>query len=737
MTVKGCALARSVSLTVALTAARTVALTAARTAARTLARTAALTLALTAALTTSLAAQSVPAPARAAGSAMGWADFARLRAVSDPQLSPDGRSVLYTVRITDVEANQRTSTTYLVPVAGGASRPWPNDSSHATEARWSPNGGWVTFASGGQLWIAKADGSGARKLTALHGGASGPVWSPTGDRIAFVSAVYPDCADDACNAGRDKSKEESKVKARVTDNLMYRHWNAWDEGTRQHLFVIAPDGTSLVDLTAGAPYDVPPGPFGGSEGYNFSPDGKEIAYTAKDAGRSEAWSTDVNLYTVAVDGGAPTVITAMNPAADQNPVYSPDGRFIAYASQERAGYESDRWRLTFYDRATKSSRVVLPAWDRYAESYFFHPSGRSIYVGTGDQGRDKLFRVGLDRAGVALGNPVVSVTGHNNTSFTQSANGLVLAWLRDAVDRPAEVYARVASPNTESPSAAARAVTHENDVAIARYSLNPAEDFWFTGSLGDSVHGYLVRPPNFDASKKYPVVFLIHGGPQGAWLDNWGGRWNFQLFASIGAAVVAINPRGSTGYGQAFTDGVSKDWGGKAYEDLMKGLDATLARNAWMDSSRVAAAGGSFGGYMVNWMAGRTNRFKAFVSHAGIFNLENMYGATEEIWFTDWEMGGPFWQQKAMDEQYRRWSPHLSAGLFKTPTLVLHGEQDFRVPYYEGVSLFTALQRQGVPSRLVLFPDEGHWIAKPQNARLWYREVLGWLTKYVTPKVAS
>ena len=434
----------------------------------------------------------------------------------------------------------------------------------------------------------------------------------------------------------------------------------------------------MVDLTAGAPYDVPPGPFGGSEGYNFSPDGKEIAYTAKDSGRSEAWSTDVNLYTVAVGGGAPTVITAMNPAADQNPVYSPDGRFIAYASQERAGYESDRWRLTFYDRATKSSRVVLPAWDRYAESYFFHPNGRSIYVGTGDQGRDKLFRADLDRAGVALGNPAVAVTGHNNTSFTQSANGLVLAWLRDAVDRPAEVYARVVSRNTRSPTAAERAVTHENGLAIARYSLNPAEDFWFTGSLGDSVHGYLVRPPNFDASKKYPVVFLIHGGPQGAWLDNWGGRWNFQLFASIGAAVVAINPRTSTGYGQSFTDGVTKDWGGKAYEDLMKGLDATLAQNPWMDSSKVAAA--------------------------GIFNLENRYGATEEIWFTDWEMGGPFWKQKAMDE---------------------------------GVSLFTALQRQGVPSRLVLFPDEGHWIAKPQNSRLWYREVLGWLAKYITPKMAS
>jgi len=301
----------------------------------------------------------------------------------------------------------------------------------------------------------------------------------------------------------------------------------------------------------------------------------------------------------------------------------------------------------------------------------------------------------------------------------------------------AEVFVRTAIPETREPIGSERQLTTENDAALAAYSLNPAEDFWFKGARGDSVHGFIVKPPNFDPARKYPVVFLIHGGPQGAWLDNWGGRWNFQLFGSIGAAVVAINPRGSTGYGQAFVDGVSKDWGGKVYEDLMRGLDAALERSPWMDPARVAAAGGSFGGYMVNWMAGHTDRFKAFVSHAGIFNLENMYGATEEIWFTEWEMGGPFWQKKAMDEQYRRWSPHLSAQNFKTPMLVLHGEQDYRVPYYEGVALFSALQRQGVPSRFVIYPDEGHWILKPQNARLWYAEVLQWIGKYVTPKVTS
>ncbi|MCC6927871.1 MAG: S9 family peptidase [Gemmatimonadaceae bacterium] len=665
-----------------------------------------------------------------------WDDVASLRAVADPQLSPDGAHLLYTVRVTDVEANRRVPSTWMVTLAGGATRRWPNDSLQVTEARWSPDGNQVAYIAQGQLWIADADGSAPRQLTTLNGGASGPVWSPAGDHIAFTTTVYPECSDNACNAARDRAQADSKVKARVTESLMYRHWSAWGDGTRSHLFIVATDGSAMKDLTAGARYDVPLPPFGGSEGYAFSPDGHEVAYTAKDAGREEAWSTDVNVYTVPAAGGAPTVITASNKGADQNPVYSPDGRFIAFASQARAGFESDRWRLMLHDRASRSTRELVPAWDRNAESYFFAPDSRTLFVGTGDRGRDKLFRIALTASGSAAMPPTAEITANNNTSFTASRDGRTLAWLRDAVDHPAEVWVRPDIP-TREPVGRERQLTHENDAALTAFSLNPAEDFWFAGAQGDSVHGFIVKPPNFDPARRYPVVFLIHGGPQGAWLDNWGGRWSFQLFASIGAAVVAINPRGSTGYGQAFTDGVTKDWGGKVYEDLMLGLDAALARNPWMDGTRVAAAGGSFGGYMVNWMAGHTDRFKALVSHAGIFNLENMYGATEEIWFTEWEFGAPFWQQKAMDEQYRRWSPHLSAGNMRTPMLVLHGEQDFRVPYYEGVSLFSALQRQGVPSRFVIYPDEGHWILKPQNSRLWYQEVLGWIRKYVGDKVTS
>ncbi len=661
-------------------------------------------------------------------------DFAAIKAVSDPQLSPDGRTVLYAVRSTDVTANRRATTTYALALGDDAARAFPDDTTRATEARWSPDGRRVAFTAGGQLWVANADGSSRKQLTTLNGGASGPVWAPAGDRIAFVSAVWPECTTDACNAQKDKAKEDNKVKAHVADNLMFRHWNAWDEGTRSHLFVVGVDGDAPRDLTPGAKFDVPPGPFGGSEGYAFAPDGREIAYTAKDQGRSDAWTTDVNVYVMPVSGGTATVITRANVGADQNPVYSPDGKYIAYASQKRSGFESDRWRLMLYDRAQKTSAEALPSWDRNADGYWFTPDARSLFVATTDRGRDKLYRATLGASGVAVGAPALVVGESNNLAFSFSADGRSAAWLRDATDRPAEV---MVGGVAASPAGDSRRVTHLNDALVSQLALNPAEDFWFKGAGGDSVQGFIVKPPQYRAGQKYPVILLIHGGPQGAWLDNWHSRWNYQMFAATGAGLVIINPRGSTGYGQKFVDDVSKGWGGKVYTDLMNGLNAALARTAWMDSTRLGAAGGSFGGYMVNWIAGHTTRFKALVSHAGPFNLENMYAATEELWFPEWEYGGPFWDPKAMREQYRVYSPHLFAGKFKTPTLVLNGELDYRVPYTEGLSMFTSLQRQGVPSRLVVFPDEGHWIGKPQNQRLWWGEVQGWLTKYLAPKTAS
>ena len=660
-------------------------------------------------------------------------DFAAVRAVADPQVAPDGRSVLYSLRTTDVGANRRTGKTFMAAVAGGAPHIFPADEVNASEARWSPDGRRVVYVAGGQLWIADADGGNRSQVTKLNGGATGPVWSPTGSLIAFTTGVYPDCTTDACSASRDSAAAANPVKAHIANELMFRHWNAWDNGTRSHLFVVAPDGSGMRDLTPGVRYDVPPGPFGGSEGYAFSPDGQEMTYTAKDAGRADAWSTDINLYVVPTSGGAPTVITAANLGADQNPVYTPNGRFIAYASQRRAGFESDRWRLMLYERATKTTRELLPSWDRNADAYFFAPDMSALYVNTTDAGREKLYRFALEQGTAGAGlvkprGPATVVGDHNNAAFTLSADGRTLAWVRDAADQPAEVYSAAVTPNGQADT---HQVTHENDSLVARLAVNPVEDFWFRGAGGDSVQGFIVKPPQWQTGRKYPTVLLIHGGPQGAWLDQWHSRWNYQMFAANGFALVIVNPRGSTGYGQRFVDDVSKGWGGKVYTDLMNGLDAALARYAWMDRSRLGAAGGSFGGYMVDWIAGHSTRFKALVSHAGPFNLENMNTATEELWFPEWEYGGDFWNPVAMREQYRVYSPHLYAKNFKTPTLVTGGELDFRVPYTEDLSMFTALQRQGVASRLVIFPDEGHWVLKPQNQRLWWSEVQSWLVKYL------
>jgi dipeptidyl aminopeptidase/acylaminoacyl peptidase len=655
-------------------------------------------------------------------------DFSAVRAVSDPHLSPDGKALLYAVRVTDVDANRRVTTTWRRALADSVAVAFPDDSTHASEARWSPDGKWIAFVAGGQLWIADPTGVSRRQLTRLSGGASGPVWAPTSDRIAFVSSVYPDCGTDACNGQRDDSVMKSQVHAHIADQLMYRHWNRWDDGTRSHLFVVATTGAPPKDLVPGARYDVPPGPFAGSEGYAWSPDGRELAYSAKDQGRADAWSTDVNLYVVPAAGGASDVITGANRGADENPVYSPDGKFIAYQSQATPGYESDRWRLMLYDRATKRARELFPRWDRNADWYAFGPRGRTLWVGTIDFGREKLFRSALGEGG-AWSMPEPVIAAQNNVAFSFSDDGQTVAWVRDAANHPGQVWAASLDGHGASDL---RAVTHENDALLATLKLYGLAEFRFAGAGGDSVQGWILKPPQWEPGKKTPAILLIHGGPQGAWLDQWHSRWNYQMFAAAGEALIIINPRGSYGYGQRFVAGVSGDWGGKPYHDLMLGLDAALRRYPWIDRERLGAAGGSYGGYMVNWIAGHTDRFKALVSHAGPYNLEAMY-ATEELWFADKEFSGPYWDPSALKAQYRVFSPHLYAKNFRTPTLVLNGEQDFRVPYTEGLSLFNALQRRGVPSRLVVFPDEGHWIQKPQNARLWWSEVQEWMTRYLGP----
>jgi dipeptidyl aminopeptidase/acylaminoacyl peptidase len=651
-------------------------------------------------------------------------DLLAVKTVSDPQVSPDGKLVVYVVSEIDREANKSNSSLWLVPVAGGEPRRLTTTPGTNNHPRWSPDGKSIAFVSsrGGsaQVWLLPVDGGEPRPLTKLPIDVSGPIWSPKGDRLAFVAEVYPGKTPEETSK-KDKEKEASKSKVRVYDKLMIRHWSAWDEGKRSHLFVCDAKTGAAKDLTPKLEVNTPPAPFGGSNDYAWSPDGEELAFTAEPV-KDLAWSTNTDIWTVPADGGEPKNLTRHNAAADAQPAYAPDGRSIAFVSQARAGFESDLWRLVVLDRETGRVNDRISAFmENPIQSFVWSPDSRSLWAVIDRLGTQTLVEFSASKSdGEALS--ILAGTKGSCTSAQVASGRGVLVCVRSDASRPGEIY-RVGVDGQDL-----MALTHHNDRLIDGLDLSIAEGFTFEGAEGQKVAGWLVRPPVFDPEKKYPVVFLIHGGPQGAWHDEWHARWNYQMFASPGFAVVAINPRGSTGYGQRFTDQISQDWTGRVYEDLMKGLDHALKAYPFLDGDRVAAAGGSYGGFMVNWIAGHTDRFKALVSHAGVFDLTSKYGTTEELWFPEWEFGGPPWERP---EHYRENSPSTYAKNFKTPTLVIHGALDFRVADGQGLGMFTALQRRGVPSRFVFFPDEGHWILKPANRAVWWGEVLGWLKRYL------
>jgi dipeptidyl aminopeptidase/acylaminoacyl peptidase len=554
----------------------------------------------------------------------------------------------------------------------------------------------------------------------LSTGAALVKWSPDGKLLAFTSSVYPDCKDEACNKRRDEEHEKSKVKARIYDRLLFRHWNHWSEGKRSHLFVVPADGSLPPrDLTAGADYDVPPDERGGAEDINFSSDSKEIAFVAV-RDKMEAISTNGDVCVVPTSGGDMKCLTT-NPGFDGNPVYSPNGRFIVYRAQMVAGYESDRWRAMLYDRSTGAHQNLTERFDRSVERLAWSSDSQTIYFFAEDEMLQPIYSVAA-RAGAE---PKMIVRDGFNDAISLTSDGRTMAFTRSSLTQPAEVFV-AASDGT-----GVRQLTHQNDARMAAFSLGVPESFWFESTDRVRVQAMLVKPPSMEASRKYPLLVKLHGGPQTMAGHSWGYRWNEQVFAAAGYAVLLINRRGSTGYGQKFTDDIADDWGGKAYDDVMKGVDAALAKYPFLDGNRIAAAGGSYGGYMANWIATHTGRFKAIISHAGVYDKWAMYGSTEELWFEEHDMKGTPW---ANSESYRKWSPLTYAdGLakYKTPTLVITGEQDYRVPYTQSLEMYTALQRQGVPSKLVVFPDEGHRINKPQNAQLWYATFLDWLATYL------
>ena len=648
-------------------------------------------------------------------------DMIKMHRVAEPQISPDGKWVAYTVATPDMDANRNVTNIWMVSTTGGAPQQL-TQSGHDSSPVWSPDGKTIAFLSsrGGdsQVYLLSLEGGEAQRLTKLSTGADIAKWSPDGKTIAFTSSVYPDCKDDDCNSKRDAEKEKNKVKAHVAEHLLYRHWTHWNEGKRAHLFVVPADGSAAPrDLTAGANYDVPPDERGGPNDINFSPDSKEICFTAV-TGKMEAISTNGDLFTVPVAGGEIKRITTQ-PGFDGEPVYSPDGKYIAYHAQLTPEYEADRWRVMLYDRQTGKSENLSEKFDRSADELAWSADSKRIYFTAENETQEPIY----DMAALAGAQPRI-VTDGNNSAISFSRDGKIVAFERSSLTMPAEIFV------TSTEGFSARQVTHHNDAILASLEMNPPETFWFDGAEGTKVQAMLIRPSKFDAAKKYPLLVLLHGGPQTMWSNAWSYRWNAEVFSSAGYVTLMINRRGSTGYGQKFTDEITNDWGGKAYVDVMDGLDFALKKYSFIDGTKMAAAGGSYGGYMADWIATHNGRFKAIISHAGVYDKVAMY-ATEELWFEEHDMQGTPWSNP---ESYHKWAPVTYAGelgKFKTPSLVICGERDYRVPYTQSLEFFSALQRQGVPSKLVVFPDEGHWVLKPQNSQFWYKTFLDWLTLYL------
>lgn len=677
-----------------------------------------------------LLAMETKAEAQVGSRRMTVEDLLAVKSVGGLKLSPDGRLAVYSVSAPNRETGKSNSDLWVAIVnREGMPRQLTTSTSTDTEPAWLPDNRSVVFLSNRsgsmQLWKIAIDGGEATQISKLPVDvAGGPVISPDGRLAAVAVRVYPGKSLQE-TADEDKKRESAKSKAMTFDSLMIRHWDTYDDGKRSHVFVVNLETGEARDLSPGLTSNAPPGPFGGSGDYTFSPDSKSVVFTAEPL-KDHAWSTNNDLWQVSVNGGELKNLTASNPGADGQPAFSPDGRHLAYLRQVRAKFEADQNVLTVLELATGKVTELTRAVDRPVHDFSWVGDGSGLLASIENMGNQDIYLV--DPTGKKAPEAVTAIKGVHSVPQQVSKNGLI-AYLRTDSVAPNEIfYMRRAGDG----STTTKRLSSHNDDLVAQLDLTAAEPFQFKGADDTTVHGWITKPPGFDPAKKYPVLFLIHGGPQSAWMNVWHARWNSTLFASPGYVVVAVNPRGSTGYGQKFTDQISRDWNGRVYEDLMKGLDYALKTYPYMDSARVGAAGGSYGGYMVNWIAGQTDRFKCLISHAGVWDLPSMYGTTEELWFAEWEFGGPPWE-KEFWEGYVKQSPSTFAGKIKTPVLITHGALDYRVPEAQGFGLFTALQRRGVPSRLVLFPDENHWILKADNRRVWWNEMHGWLKKYLNP----
>jgi dipeptidyl aminopeptidase/acylaminoacyl peptidase len=652
-------------------------------------------------------------------------DLLAMERISDPEPSSQGDKVVFELRTTDPEANKGRYDLWLVNMDGSGLTRLTSDPAADNNPRWAPDGKSLYFLStrsgSSQVWRLPVGGGDPVQITKLPLDVANLTVSPDGSRLAFSLDVFVDCPTLACTKERQDAQAKKKASGKLYQGGVgfFRHWDTWSEGQRSHLFVMPVAGGEPVDVSKGLNADSPSKPFGGTEEYTFSPDGRSIVFAARNVGAEEPWSTNLDLFLAPVDGSQPPRnLTAANAATDNLPAFSPDGKTLAWLAMARPGFEADRLRIQLMDLATGRQRTLAEEWDRSPEGLQFSPDGRTLYATAEDVGQVPLFAID-----VATGK-VKKLVAEGHVRAPKLAGDRIV-FGRDDLRTPVELFtARLDGSNVTQ-------ITHVNAGRVAAAAMGEPEQFSFKGAGGDTVYGWAVKPAGFEPGKKYPLAFLIHGGPQGSFNNEFHYRWNAQAYAGSGYGVVLIDFHGSTGYGQAFTDAIRNDWGDKPLIDLQKGLEAAVARYPWIDGDRACALGASYGGYMINWIAGNwPDRFRCLVVHDGIFDQRMMYYGTEELWFPEWENGGPYWQSAA---NYEKYNPANFVERWKTPTLVVHGGLDYRVPDNQGIATFTTLQRRGIPSQFLYFPDENHWVLKPANSLLWHDTVLAWLDRWLKP----
>ena len=648
-------------------------------------------------------------------------DMLAMDRLSDPQVSPDGKWIVFVLRETDLEANKGRTDLWLVGADGTGLRRLTSHSEGDVNPRWAPDDKAIWFLStrsgSSQVWRIRIDGGEAEQVTDEPLDVGNLAVSPDGNCMAFTMEVFPDCKTPSETKERLDQIEKREASGRIYDRIFVRHWDTWKDGRRSHLFVMSAAGGEVVDVMHDMDADTPSKPFGGPEEITFTPDGKSIIFSARDVGEKEPWSTDFDLYLAPVDGSEPPkCLTKKNKAWDTNPVFSPDGKILAYLAMARPGYESDRLRIVLRRWPGARERILTKEWDRSPSSICFSADGRTIYATATNLGQRSLFAINVKTGTVR------TVVKEGSISSPCVAGNRIVYGMHN-LRSPVELYS-VGSDGTD-----VRKITQVNSEKLASVRMGECEQFTFAGWNNERVYCYLVKPVDFDPQKKYPVAFLIHGGPQGSFGNMFHYRWNPQAYAGAGYAAVMVDFHGSTGYGQAFTDSIRGDWGGKPLVDLQKGLAAALERYPWMDGNRVGALGASFGGYMINWIAGKwPDRFRCMVNHDGNLCERMAYYDTEELWFPEWDHLGTPWDNP---EHYEKQNPVNFVKNWKTPMLVIHGALDYRVADTQGLGTFNALQRRGIPSKLLYFPDENHWVLKPHNSILWHETVIAWLDQWL------